>query len=270
MKNLPHVFLLLAVAVLAATGARAADGPVKSTFVIVHGATAGGWEWKKTGEFLTADGHTVYRVTLTGLGEREHLNSPDVDLQTHINDVVNTIRFEDLHDVVLTGHSYGGMVITGVMDRVPERIKHVIFLDAAVPDDGMSIWDLFGGKGPAGPNIVDGFMQVPWVKPGAKPPYNVKQSIKCFNQPVSYQNPLAQALPVTYVAFVPTDKSAEERAKTDKSWQRAVARGWTIRTFPGHHVAMVENPRGVATLLEEAVNDRNSPVAETPAPAAAK
>ena len=71
--------------------------------------------------FLTDDGHTVYRATLTGLGERMHLNSTDVDLQTHINDVVNLILFEDLHDVVLTGHSYGGMVITGVIDRIPER-----------------------------------------------------------------------------------------------------------------------------------------------------
>ena len=201
------------------------------------------------------------------MGEREHLSSPDIDLQTHINDVVNLILYEDLHDVVLTGHSYGGMVITGVMDRIPERIRHVIFFDAAVPDDGMSIWDLFGGKGPAGPNIADGFMQVPWVKPDTKPPHSVKQSIKCFNQPVSYKNPLAKALPGTYVAFVPKDKSAEERAKTDKSWQRAESRGWTIRTFPGTHVALVENPRGVASLVEEAVKDTNKPVAAA-APAA--
>jgi len=253
--------LLIATALLGALTAHAAAAAEKLTIVVVHGATAGGWEWKRTGEFLTADGHTVYRATLTGLGERAHLSSPDIDLQTHINDVVNLILFEDLHDVVLTGHSYGGMVITGVIDRIPERIRHVVFLDAAVPDDGMSIWDLFGGKGPAGPNIADGFMQVPWVKADAKPPYNVKQSIKCFNQPVSYKNPLAKALPVTYVAFVPKDKSAEERAKTDKSWQRAVARGWTIRTFPGHHVAQQEDPRGVATLIEQSVSDVNKPAA---------
>lgn len=243
----------------ASAAVRAADAPEKFTFVLVHGATAGGWEWKRTGECLTADGHTVYRATLTGLGERMHLNSTDVDLQTHINDVVNLILFEDLHDVVLTGHSYGGMVVTGVMDRIPERIRHVVFLDAAVPDDGESIWDLFGDRGPRDPaRFVDGFMQVPWVKPGDKPPHSVKQSIKCFNQPVSYKNPAALALPVTYVAFVPKDKSAEERAKTDKSWQRAVARGWTIRTFPGGHVAQQEDPRGVATLIEASVQDKNT------------
>ena len=259
MKN--HLFRLtslLALCTLALTvGARAAE---KHTFVIVHGATAGGWEWKSTGKFLLEDGHAVHRITLTGLGERMHLSSTEVDLQTHINDVVNTILFEDLHNVVLTGHSYGGMVITGVMDRIPERLRHVVFLDAAVPDDGMSIWDLFGGqRDPA--RFVDGFMQVPWVKPDAKPPHSVKQSIKCFNQPVSYKNPAALVLPVTYVAFVPKDKSAEERAKTDKSWQRAAARGWTIRTFPGGHVAQQEDPRGVATLIEDSVSDQNKPVA---------
>jgi len=258
MKN--RLIRLVSLIALGVT-ALAASLQAKETFVMVHGATAGGWEWKRCGTFLQQDGHTVYRATLTGLGERMHLNSADVDLQTHIDDVVNLILFEDLHDVVLTGHSYGGMVITGVMDRVPERIKHVVYLDAAVPQDGQSIWDIFGGQNPTGPRFADGFMQVPWVKPDAKPPHSVKHSIKCFNQPVAYKNPVAKALNVTYVAFVPKDKSAEERAKTDKSWQNAASRGWSIRTFPGGHVAQQEDPRGVATLIADAVNDKNQPVA---------
>lgn len=262
MKNYFLLFLVAAIGWLTAPNAHAADTKPKYTFVIVHGATAGGWEWKRAGQCLTDDGHTVYRVTLTGLGERMHLNGPQIDLETHINDVVNTILFEDLHDVVLAGHSYGGMVITGVMDRIPERIHHVIFLDAAVPDDGMSIWDLFGGARPPGATIVNGMMEVPWVKPGTPPPHNVAQSIKCFSQPVSYKNPLAKALPVTYVAFIPKGKSAEERAAKDKSWQHAVARGWTIRTFPGGHVSQQEDPRGVATIMEESVTDQNKPVPE--------
>ncbi len=265
MKTHPIRLISLLLVLACSIVSQAADVAKKQTFVIVHGATAGGWEWKKTGNFLADDGHEVHRATLTGLGERTHLNSPDVDLQTHINDVVNLILFEDLTDIVLTGHSYGGMVITGVMDRVPDRIKHVVFLDAAVPEDGMSIWDLFGSNGPQDPNrFKDGFMQVPWVTTDTKPPHNVKQSIKCFNQPVTYKNPAAKALNVTYVAFVPKDKSAEERAATDKSWQRAVARGWTIRTFPGGHVAQQEDPRGVATLIADSVSDRNKPVAAAP------
>ena len=264
LPPLRPLLLLAGLLLLAAFGVRAAPVAEKQTFVLVHGATAGGWEWKRTGQFLTDDGHTVYRATLTGLGEREHLNSADIDLQTHIDDVVNLILFEDLHDVVLTGHSYGGMVITGVMDRIPERIRHVVFLDAAVPADGQSIWDLFGDRGPLpADRFRDGFMQVPWVTPDAKPPYSVKQSIKCFEQPVSYRNPAALALPVTYVAFVPEGQDAGQRAKTDRSWQNAQARGWTMRTFPGGHVAQQEDPRGVATLIEASVNDRN----RTPVPA---
>ena len=256
MKTHPLRLIVLLLGFLAFAGTVQAAAPAeKYTFVLVHGATAGGWEWKSTGKFLSDDGHTVYRATLTGLGEREHLNSTNVDLQMHINDVVNLILYEDLHDVVLTGHSYGGMVVTGVMDRVPERIRHVIFLDAAVPDDGMSLWDLFGGRGIQDPSrFADGFMQVPWVKPGDKPPHSVKHSIKCFSQPVSFRNPAALALPATYVAFVPADQSIDDRAAKDKSWQRAKSRGWAIRTFPGGHVAQQEDPRGVATLMADAVS----------------
>ncbi len=244
------LFLLLHGA--AAAAAAAAE---RYTFVLVHGATAGGWEWKRAGQALLDEGHVVYRPTLTGLGEREHLNSTEVDLQTHIDDVVNLILFEDLHDVVLTGHSYGGMVVTGVMDRIPERLRQVVFLDAAVPEDGQSIWDLFGGQGQDPERFKDGFMQVPWVQPGARPPYSVKHSIKCFTQPVSYRNPAALALPVSYVAFLPPGQSAQERAAKDRSWQNAKARGWTIRTFPGGHVAHQEDPPGVAKLIAQLARD---------------
>jgi len=256
MKNLIRAAWLFAFALFVGPGGRAAETAEKYTFVIVHGATAGGWEWKQAAKFLTEDGHTAYRATLTGLGERVHLANANVNLDTHINDVVNLILFEDLHDVILVGHSYGGMVITGVMDRIPERIRHVIFLDAAVPNDGQSIYDMMGGP-PPGSKVVDGLVQFPWFKADAPLPHGVAQPEKTFSQPVAYQNPKAKALPVTYVAFVPADQSAEEREAKDKSWAHAKERGWTIRTFPGHHVAHVENPRGVATLVEEAVGDRN-------------
>lgn len=251
-------FLLLAlVSVL-----RAADSKESFTYVIVHGATAGGWEWKKTGRFLADDGHEVHRVTLTGLGERNHLASEKVDLDTHINDVVNVILFEDLHDVVLAGHSYGGMVITGVMNRIPDRIRHVIFLDAAVPNDGESMFDLVGGP-PKGALIEDGLVRFPGFNPDAPLPHGVPHPVNTFRQPVAYVNPPALALPVSYVAFLPKGQSAEERAGRDKGWQRAVARGWTVRTFTGGHVAQQEDPRGVATLMEDAVQDRNKPIENT-------
>jgi pimeloyl-ACP methyl ester carboxylesterase len=266
MKKLIRLMLAFALTAAAAIGARAEKSPEKYTYVIVHGATAGGWEWKRAGQFLLEDGHTVYRATLTGLGERMHLATAEVDLETHIKDVVNLILFEDLHDVVLVGHSYGGMVITGVMDRIPERIRHVIFLDAVVPDDGQSAFDIVGGT-PPGAKEIDGLVYFPWFDPNAPLPRSMPHPIKSFKQKVSYKNPQAKALPVTYVAFVPADQSAKDRAATDKNWQRAESRGWTIRTFPGHHVAHQENPRGVATLVEEAVKDQNKPVAPVPAPA---
>jgi pimeloyl-ACP methyl ester carboxylesterase len=107
-----------------------------STYVIVHGAWGGGWDWKHVADLLTADGNTVYRPTLTGLGEHSNLAGTNIDLDTHIQDIVNVILWENLHDVVLVGHSYGGMVITGVADRVPDRIKHVVYLDALLPENG--------------------------------------------------------------------------------------------------------------------------------------
>lgn len=257
MNSLNKTLSLLACALLAPLASTfAEENSEKQTFVIVHGATAGAWEWKETGKFLAEDGHDVHRITLTGLGERHHLAHADVNLDTHIDDVVNVILFEELEDVVLSGHSYGGMVITGVMDRIPERIKHVIYLDAAVPDDGQSLYDLFGGN-PADSDVKDGLVYFPWFDPDAPFPKGMPHPQKTFMQPVSYDNPAALDLPVTYVAFVPDDQSAEKRAESDKGWQRAEARGWTIRTFPGGHVAQMENPRGVASLMEESVSDRN-------------
>src|SRR5690606_6360151 len=141
----------------ATTGANA-DG--KQTFVIVHGAWAGGWEHKKIAEALEAKGHKVFRPTLTGQGERVHLaKAVDVDLSMHIHDIVNFIEWEDLNDIVLVGHSYGGMVITGVADRVANRLKHVIYLDAFLPENGESAQTSRGANAPSRP-AVNGFFSI--------------------------------------------------------------------------------------------------------------
>jgi pimeloyl-ACP methyl ester carboxylesterase len=118
-----------------------------ATFVIVHGAYGGAWSWNKfVVPMLRQAGHTVFPVTLTGLGERTHLSSPDVTLDTHIQDVVNVLFYEDLTDVILAGHSYGGNVITGVADRVPERIQQLVYLDAATPSGGQASADNMPGR----------------------------------------------------------------------------------------------------------------------------
>src|SRR5215218_11345208 len=113
-----------------------------ATYVLVGGAWLGGWCWQPIARHLRDQGHNSYPLTLTGLGERAHLASPEVDLETHITDVVNLIEFEDLHDVVLVGHSYAGIVVTGVADRIPERISLLAYLDSGPSPDGVSFLDL--------------------------------------------------------------------------------------------------------------------------------
>jgi pimeloyl-ACP methyl ester carboxylesterase len=110
-----------------------------ATFVLVHGAWHGGWCWQKVIPFLEAVGHEVYAPTLTGLAERATELSPDVGLETHIQDIVSLLVEKHLQGVILVGHSYGGMVITGVVDAVPERIAHLVYLDTFVPRDGESM-----------------------------------------------------------------------------------------------------------------------------------
>src|ERR1700730_4417189 len=123
---------------------RTPDGKEASmaTFVLVHGAWHGGWCWQKVIPFLEAAGHEVYAPTLTGLAERAAELSPDIGLDTHIQDVVGELEEKNLHGVILVGHSYGGMVITGVVDKVPERIAHLVYLDTFVPRDGESMVDV--------------------------------------------------------------------------------------------------------------------------------
>src|SRR5437899_12565937 len=114
----------------------------KMTFLVCHGAWGGGWSWKKMHPLMQAAGHRLLTPTYTGLGEREHLANPSVDLETHIQDVLNVIKYEDLSNFVLLGHSYGGMVATGVADRARDRIVQLIYLDAFVPKDGQALIDL--------------------------------------------------------------------------------------------------------------------------------
>ena len=113
-----------------------------ATFVLVHGGWHGGWCWQKVIPFLEAAGHEVYAPTLTGLAERASELSPDIGLDTHIQDIVGLLEEKDLQGVILVGHSYGGMVITGVVDAVPERIAHLVYLDTFVPRDGESMVDV--------------------------------------------------------------------------------------------------------------------------------
>ena len=117
-----------------------------ATFVLVHGGWVGGWFWRRVGNALRDAGHYVVAPTLTGCGERKHLGTPETDLETHILDVVHAMEYEDVARVVLAGHGYGGMVVTGALDRASHRVYHAAYVDAFVPENGQSLADLRGAQ----------------------------------------------------------------------------------------------------------------------------
>ena len=241
------IFAALLLALGAPLPLRAQEPHPRHTYVLVHGAWGGGWDWRPVSDILTSRGHQVFRVTLTGLGERAHLASPDIGLETHITDVVNTILYENLRDVTLVGHSYGGMVITGVADRIPDRVAHLAYLDAFVPEDGESVTTL-GTPGARVPGEVRGAYIVPtWVEPGSVPPMDVPQPAKTFSDVISLENPLRERIPTTYILTVDPGATTDE---FDPFAARAKAKGWTVERITSDHNAQRSAREELCRLLE--------------------
>ncbi len=221
----------------------------KPVLVSVHGAWAGGWQMKKVVPLLEARGYEVHCPTLSGLGERFHTATPDIGLETHIQDIVNYILFADLHHVILLGHSYGGMVITGVADRIPERIARLVYLDAFLPENGESALNVRRGL----PEIMakhtrDGFVQPWWLKPDKPFPRDVPHPLKTMTDPIVLKNPAAATIPGTYILTVEPGK-----APADDDfylfYQRAQARGWPVIVMEADHVPQWRKPAETAALL---------------------
>ena len=199
-----------------------------ATYVLIPGGYGGAWQWRKIVQILTGAGHEVITPSLTGMGERVHLANPDVDLATHIQDVVNFIKFSNLSNVILVGLSYSGMVATCVAELVPAQIKRLVYLDAYVPQDGQAMVDLLL------PEVVEGTMQiVDTLGDGWKGPVPshldsrcTPQPIKTATQPLVVRNPTAATLPRAFI-FCTEDKGegidafhipivdAAERARKD-------------------------------------------------------
>jgi pimeloyl-ACP methyl ester carboxylesterase len=234
-----------------------------ATYVLVHGGGHGGWCYQRLARILRGAGHEVYAPTLTGVGDRSHLLSADVDLDLHIQDVVALLTYEDLSEVVLVGHSYGGMVVTGVADRAADRIGALVYLDAANPANGQSLVDVSGPMMSAARalgRVVDGvelvlFPDTEIVKLyGVTDPDDVAWMAdrltphpwRCFEQPLVLEHEDALwAIPQFHIVCASTlstrDPELMERA-------RAAGRLWSIDT--GHDL-MITEPKAVADALTE-------------------
>jgi pimeloyl-ACP methyl ester carboxylesterase len=204
-----------------------------ATIVVAHGAWSSAFAWKKVGPLLRAAGREVFTPSYTGLGERTHLATPDVTLETHIQDIVNVLFYEDLTDVVLIGHSYGGMVATGVADRVSERIRKVIYIDAFVPRDGQSLNDLIRrlDGGPQQPPQAEGWL-IPPIPPSddTSPddlawiaPRRSHQPRKTFEEPIRLSGAIDR-LPRAYIYCLKIREGDvfgqfAARARSEPGWQ---------------------------------------------------
>lgn len=245
------IYLALLTAAFLAASLLSFAQTAKPVYVIVHGAWGGSWAFKKVDSLLTERGCTVYRPSLTGQGERVHLAATGVGLQTHITDVVNTILFEDLRDVVLVGHSYGGMVITGVADSLPGRIKRLVYLDAFLPENGESVFTIFDRRADGFKEMINGDFLVPrWVPPGKAPPTDVPHPVKTFRDSLVLTNKARTAIPATYVLTVAKGTDA---AKDDFASQaeRARKKGWPVRQFEADHNPQWSAPEALVKLLQD-------------------
>ncbi len=236
------------------------------TFVLVHGIWHGGWCWKEVAEILRGRGHGVTAPTHTGLGERSHLLSSSITLDTFVEDIVNHLKWGELNDVTLVGHSFGGAVIIGVADRVPERLAKLIFLDGAIMENGETWFGLLP-KEMADARVAQaqessGGVSLPVGAPqsfGVTEPEKVAHlesmltphPLATCTTPLTLTNPPGNGLPVAYIACTqpayPPAAGAHERAREA---------GWPIQELATGHDAMVISPAETADLLEKSADPR--------------
>jgi pimeloyl-ACP methyl ester carboxylesterase len=232
-----------------------------ATFVLVHGAWHGGWCWRRTADILRGRGHRVFTPTLTGVADRSHLAGPDVNLSTHVADVANLIRWEGLSDVVLCGHSYGGMVISGVAEEAPAgAIASIVFLDAFLPADGRSLFDYTTAEGrEGGPMMEEGEAtglvsplpaEVLAVNPADRAWVDAqctRHPWRCFTEKAKMSGARERIARKAYVfatgypglAF--GDFAADVRTRPD----------WLYYEVPCGHDVMLDAPERLAELLQE-------------------
>jgi pimeloyl-ACP methyl ester carboxylesterase len=229
-----------------------------ATIVVAHGAWSAGWAWKKMRPLLRARGHEVFTPTYTGLGERAHLAAPSINLDTHIRDTLNVLDYEDLSGVVLVGHSYGGMVATGVADRARERVRQLIYVDAFVPEDGKALHDyvLAERREAARRDAIDGWrIQPPVPPPDTLPediawiePRRMTQPMQTFDQALRLRGgPLT--LPRSYVYC-----TRNTQGPFRPFYERAKKEGWPTYEIDASHSPNVTAPELLAETVEKIVS----------------
>ena len=222
-----------------------------ATYVLVHGAWGCAWNYRLTARDLRAAGHDVYMVALTGLGDRKHLASPAIDLSLHIKDVMGVLEVYDLRDIILVGHSYGGMVITGVSAIAAERIHSLVYIDAFVPKGGQSLWDLadettrahFVNAQRDHPGLVDPFPQPPGAPTRPLSPLPFASLVEPVRLTGAEQR-------ITRRTYVYADGGAptifdqfRDTVKDDPAWRYV--------SLKGGHILMIDNADGIRTVLLE-------------------
>ena len=236
-----------------------------ATFVLVHGAFQGGWVYTRVARMLRQAGHEVYTPTLTGLGERSHLAHHAINLDTHIRDIVSVFKHEGIADAILCGHSYGGMVITGVAGEISDRIRTLVYIDAYAPADGQSLLDITGAE------TALAFLDQASHNGGMIPPipaaiFNVNKDDAAWVDTMSVAQPLA-----TFVQGVRT--GAESNQVGNRTYVFATANGgnwfvstharfkdhpsWTMHGIACGHSIMLDRPRELASLLLEEVDQQS-------------
>ena len=234
-----------------------------AVFLLVHGAWHGGWCWAELEKQLHSLGHQTHAPTLTGPGERSHLAHPDINADSHVTDVVNTIKWRELHDVILVGHSYGGMVITGVAEQIPQKIRSLVYLDAVVPEQsGISLFAKANPDRVAGfekqlehggftiePDLFDAWTDDPvrkdWLKRMCTP-----HPVRCFREGVTLTGKEQQVKDRLYILAERNQPSAFW-AEYDKVNGRP---GWTCQRIATKHDVMVEQPAELAGILHDYIN----------------
>jgi pimeloyl-ACP methyl ester carboxylesterase len=231
----------------------------QKTFLVCHGAWSAGWAWKKMHPLMQKAGHRLVTPTYTGLGERAHLAHPAIDLETHIADMLNVIKYEDLRDFVLIGHSYGGMVATGVADRARDKVKHLIYIDAFVPADGQSLLDFLPASEQRrmreGAQSGDGWRVPPNPTPADTPPEDVAwlnerrvhTPLKCFEAKLKLEKgPLTMPRSYIYATrFPPLNVFGQfaEMTKNDPAWR--------YDEIDASHSPNVTAPAALMAMLEK-------------------